>query len=73
MNYRSLCPHIQHGTPVWSRGRTQQGHTTGGARHCGLEGCTGARVGVRWPSDKITWPCTKGMRWDELTQTWEIE
>jgi hypothetical protein len=64
---------IQRGTPVWGRGRKQQGHTTGGAKRCALEGCTRARVGVRWPGGKLTWPCTKGMLWDEQEKTWEIE
>ncbi len=40
----------------------EEGHTTGTFRACQLEGCTGTRVGVRWPDGKLTWPCTKGMR-----------
>lgn len=32
-----------------------------GSRRCTLEGCTGKRLGVRWPDGRLTWPCTKGM------------
>lgn len=44
-----------------SRGGRLQGRLTGGARVCPLEGCTGVRLGVRWPDGSLTWPCTKGM------------
>jgi hypothetical protein len=37
------------------------GFTTGGVRHCQLEGCRGVQVGVRWRDGKMTWPCTDGM------------
>lgn len=37
------------------------GVTTGKTRRCQLEGCTGARLGVRWKDKHITWPCSKGM------------
>jgi hypothetical protein len=37
------------------------GITTGTLRDCTLEGCTGVKVGVRWPDGGITWICTKGL------------
>lgn len=46
---------------VVSRDRAMTGKATGGTRHCRLEGCTGRRIGVRWPDKHITWPCSKGM------------
>jgi hypothetical protein len=53
---------LQPGVGVIARGRTRpNGRTTGGDRRCALEGCFGRRVGVRWTSGRITWPCTKGM------------
>lgn len=42
-------------------GRGKPGALTGTTRHCRLEGCTGRRLGVRWPDGKITWPCSKGL------------
>jgi hypothetical protein len=30
------------------------------------------RLGVRWPDGKLTWPCMRGMKFDETTNTWEI-
>lgn len=47
---------------VLSRDRKLRGVLTGGSRRCQLEGCTGRKLGVRWPDGKITWPCTKGMQ-----------
>jgi len=38
------------------------GELTGAERLCGLEGCGGVRLVVRWPGGKITWPCVKGMK-----------
>lgn len=53
---------VAKGTRVYARdGRV--GLATGGARLCSLAGCTGARIGVRWPDGKLTWPCTKGMEY----------
>lgn len=46
---------------IWNREARERGQRTGGIRHCGLDGCTGVRVGTRWPDGKITWPCTKGL------------
>lgn len=49
------------------------GVTTGATRYCPLEGCTGTRIVVRWPGGTITYPCSKGMLFDETTHTWEIQ
>lgn len=46
---------------VFARGGRLRGRLTGGTRVCPLEGCPGARLGVRWPDGRLTWPCTKGM------------
>jgi len=57
---------------VLSRDMKLTGTCTGGTRRCPLDGCTGLRVGVRWPDGKLTWPCTKGMR--KLSpEKWKIE
>ena len=53
---------IRKGAGVWGRGRAEKGLATGGTRMCGMEGCRGIRVGVRWPDGKITYPCTHGMK-----------
>lgn len=37
------------------------GVLTGGKRVCTLEGCRGRRLGVRWRSGKVTFPCARGM------------
>lgn len=51
---------VVHHTP--GRGvQPREGHATGGTRTCGLDGCRGVRVGVRWSDGKLTWPCLKGM------------
>lgn len=40
----------------------QFGFLTGAARRCGLEGCTGRQLQVRWcPDGRQTWPCAKGL------------
>ena len=46
---------------VWDRDGRERGQRTGGQRHCALEGCTGMRIGIRWPNGQLTWPCTKGL------------
>jgi hypothetical protein len=46
---------------VYSRDGKKKGLLTGKERFCGLEGCVGIRLGVRWPGGRITWPCTQGM------------
>jgi hypothetical protein len=48
--------------PVFARDAMEPtGLTTGGTRHCALEGCTGLRIGVRWDNGRLTYPCSKGM------------
>jgi hypothetical protein len=56
---------------VYSRHGSERGELTGGVRACPMEGCTGQRLGVRWPDKRITWPCTKGMSMNEDGQ-WQI-
>lgn len=46
---------------VYSTNGSTFGSKTGGARGCGLDGCGGRRIGVRWPDGKITYPCTAGL------------
>lgn len=58
------------GTPVLSSDGTIKGKLTGGSRHCGMEGCTGKALAVRWEDGKLTYPCTKGM--DFNNGTWQI-
>ena len=56
---------MEAGDKVISRDKTEVGITTGGTRTCGLEGCLGRHLAVRWPDGKLTYPCTKGMEWYE--------
>ena len=54
-----------------------KGETTGSTRPCTLEGCTGRKIGVRWPKEKgqkragVTFPCTKGLKFVS-EDTWQI-
>lgn len=49
------------------------GKVVGKQTLCNLEGCTGVRVSVRWPSGKLTRPCTKGMTvLDAKKGKWQI-
>ena len=52
--------------------RRQRGIPTGSGRICNLEGCSGMRIGVRWPDGKLTFPCTDGMRSTKTDGVWEI-
>jgi hypothetical protein len=63
---------IKAGQTVVSRDGAFTGVTTGAHYKCSLEGCTGHRVVVRWADKKITRPCSKGMVFDEKTNTWTI-
>lgn len=47
---------------IYDRSGKERGKTTGGTRQCKLEGCSGCRIGVRWPNGEITWPCSKGLK-----------
>lgn len=49
------------GTKVVSRDGNDEGELTGGQRRCGLAGCTGVRLGVRWSDKRVTFPCSKGL------------
>jgi len=60
------------GEVVISRDGICKGKTTGGNRHCTMEGCRGFRLGVRWQDGKLTWPCTHGMNWDSRENVWKI-
>lgn len=57
---------------VLSRNGKKKGRVTGGTRLCGLEGCRGLQIGVRWPDGKLTWPCSKGLK-EIDSETWQIE
>jgi hypothetical protein len=61
------------GEVVISRDGINKGKTTGGERHCSMEGCRGTRLGVRWHDGKLTWPCTHGMTFDTREQVWKIK
>jgi len=58
------------GTVVVARDGELKGALTGGIYHCRLEGCTGRRLGVRWPDRRVTFPCTEGMEW--TGRRWKI-
>lgn len=58
------------GTPVLSSDGTIKGKLTGGSRPCGMHGCTGKTLAVRWENGNLTYPCTKGM--DYTNGTWQI-
>jgi len=62
------------GEKVISRDGRTEGVTTGASHLCGLEGCGGLRLAVRWPRvngrPRTTYPCTKGM--DYEAGVWKI-
>ena len=58
---------------VKSRDGKLTGRTTGGERTCQMEGCRGRRLGVRWKNGKITFPCTRGMVYNDAKKTWKIQ
>ena len=60
----SLAPFCA-GTRVISRDGKQRGRLTGTRRLCSLDGCTGERLTTRWDNGKISYPCTKGMTFNE--------
>lgn len=49
------------------------GRALGGTRQCQLAGCVGLRLAVRWPSGRLTWPCTKSLRFDRSIGAWRIQ
>lgn len=58
---------------ILSRDGKHLGTTTGGTRKCSMEGCSGERIGVRWDDGKLTFPCTRGMHWNEKRKAWQIQ
>ena len=48
------------------------GHTTGSEHKCRARECTGIRLAVRWDDGAMSYPCTKGMEYDESNSTWRI-
>jgi hypothetical protein len=64
--------HTERGTPVISRDGHLTGRLTGGSRRCRLEECRGTCLGVRWPDRRLTWPCLRGLRWDETLKAWRV-
>lgn len=52
---------MNRGTHVYSREGTEFGVTTGSVFPCKQEGCRSQRVSVRWPDNKVTYPCRKGL------------
>jgi hypothetical protein len=61
---------VTEGMKVLSRGEAMTGEATGHTRPCTLHGCRGARLQVRWPDQRITYPCTKGM--ERVPDGWKI-
>ena len=62
---------VRTGQTVISRGGAMIGQVVG-ERACTLESCGGLCLGVRWPNGRLTWPCTKGMDYNEAAQSWQI-
>jgi hypothetical protein len=48
------------------------GVIVGTPRRCRLKGCLGVRQGVRWPSGRITWPCSRALVLDKRRGAWRI-
>ena len=46
---------------IYSRDGSYFGLTTGGISKCPLGGCSGDRIYIRWPSGRLTYPCSEGM------------
>ena len=49
---------------IISRDGKHHGRFTGGQCRCQMEGCTGRKIAVRWNDGKLTFPCSKGMQWN---------
>lgn len=62
---------LKPGQLVAARDNRDAGKTTGMQSRCRLEGCSGMRVTVRWPSGRITRPCCKGME-QHADGSWKI-
>ena len=63
---------LKSGQDVKARERDDTGKTTGSAHSCQLEGCRGLRISVKWEDGKHTFPCSRGMAFDDATETWQI-
>lgn len=63
---------VEEGQTVYGTRDDHVGKTTGGTRRCGLAGCTGRRIAVRWENGNLTYPCEKGMEYDEESGEWSI-
>jgi|WetSurMetagenome_2_1015567.scaffolds.fasta_scaffold19810_3 hypothetical protein len=61
------------GIHVISKCTLKKGKLTGGSRFCGMGGCTGKALAVRWEDKKLTYPCTKGMEFNSEYATWIIK
>lgn len=48
------------------------GIPTGNTQKCRLEGCRGIRLSVKWPDNRYTYPCTKGMTYNIEKKEWQI-
>jgi len=48
---------------IISRNGSEAGKLTGGTRKCQVSGCTGICYAVRWQDGKLTYPCSKGLKW----------
>jgi hypothetical protein len=60
-----LGPPESHGVYVGKRCYDKLGAESGAitkVSRCRLTGCTGARLHVKWPDGRRTYPCTKGCR-----------
>ena len=56
---------VPKGTKVYSRGGDEYGLTTGSERRCTMSCCNGVRIYVKWTGDKITMPCSAGLKFLE--------
>jgi len=64
----AVAKHARH---VWNANGTAKGRLTGGQRGC-FDGCSGPKLGVRWPDGRMTWPCVKAM-FVRKDGDWQIE
>lgn len=46
---------------VYSVSGTEFGVRTGGSRICGMEGCGGRAVAVRWQTGNMSYPCGRAL------------
>lgn len=49
------------GQPLYNSNGKEHGIIVGGGDRCTMEGCSGARVSVRWPDGSLTRPCSRGL------------